>query len=177
MVFKDATRAKEEFWDQVKTKVLAPAVLGDARLPPAPLRALADVAKPYAQVFPDLTMVRSGDEVFSIIRNRAHANVAFMFQEDAFMLPSDDTLGIIRGHVGSYPNLFLVIPPGQLPAFVEQLGALKAGDQSWAAFLDAFGVRRRARDFWTHSDWFAASQLREEPIDGGLLDLSRYLND
>jgi len=100
-----------------------------------------------------------------------------MFQEEKFRLPQDDTLGIVRGHVGSYPNLFLVVPPGKLAAFAEQLGALEPGNQSWAAFLDAFGVRRRSNDFWTHADWFAARQVVDEPIDGGLLDLSRYLND
>ena len=177
MVFKDPARAKEEFWDQVKTKYLAPAVLGDARQPPAALRALADVAQPFTQVFPDLTRLRVGDDVYSIIRNRGHANVAFMFQEEKFRRPAEDTLGIVRGHLGSYPNLFLVVPPQKLGAFVQQLSALNGGDQSWAAFLDEFGVRRRSPDFWTHADWFAARQVRDEPIDGGLLDLSRYLND
>ncbi len=177
VVFKDPTHAKEEFWEQVKVKTLAPAVLGESRQPPVALRPLADVARPFAQVFPDLTLVRSGDEVYSIIRNRAHANVAFMFREETFRIPGDDTLGIIRGNIGSYPNLFLIVPPGRLPAFVEQLAALKPGNDSWAAFLDAFGVRRRSREFWTHADWFAARLLRDEPIDGGLLDLSRYLND
>jgi len=177
VAFKDPARAKEELWDQLKTNVLTPAVLGDARLPPAPMRPLADLPGAFVQPFPDLALVRSGDEVFTIIRNRAHANVAFMFQEDRYRLPAEDTLGIVKGHVGSYPNLFLVVPPGQLEAFAAQLKGLKSNDASWEAFLDAFGVRRRSHDFWAHADWFAAHQLRSEPIDGGLLDLSRYLND
>ncbi len=177
VAFKDPARAKDELWQLVKTKVLAAAALGDDRLPLPALRAVADVAKPFVQVFPDLTLLRVGDEVFTIVRNRSHANVAFMFQENRFQLPAEDTLGIVRGHLGSYPNLFLVVPADRLGAFVEQLGALKQGDTSWAAFLDAFGVRRRSKDFWTQADWFADRQVRDEPIDGGLLDLSRYLND
>ncbi len=177
VAFRQPLRAKDELWDQVKAKVLAPAVLGDARLAPPALRLLADAAKPYVQVLPDLTRLRVGDDSYSIIRNRAHANVAFMFAEDRYRLPDDDTLGIVRGPIGSYPNLFLVVKPEQLTAFIEQLGKLRVGDDSWPAFLDAYGVRRRSKDFWTHADWFAQRAVRDEPIDGGLLDLSRYLND
>ena len=175
--FRDPAQAKEELWAQVKAKVLAPEVLGGAREPGAALRALADVPAPSVAPFPDLTLVRSGDEVFSLVRNKAHLNVAYMFLEDAFRAPSEDTLGIVRGYVGSYPNLFLVVPPGKLGPFAEQLGALRADDDSWSRFVDTYGVRRGAQDFWENADWFAAHELLEEPIEGGLLDLSRYLTN
>ena len=47
-----------------------------------------------------------------------------------------------------------------------------------ASLVDGQVVRTgKQSDFWTHADWFASRQVRDEPIDGGLLDLSRYLND
>ncbi len=177
VVFKEPARAKEELWAQVKSKLLAPAVLGSDRAPPAALHVLADVARPYAQAFPDLTYVRSGDETFSIIRNRGHANLAFMFKEEKYRIPGEDTIGVVRGQIGSYPNLFLVIPPGKLAHFVERLAALQPAGDTWKRFLDDFGVRRSAKDFWEHADWFNGRQVKDEPIDGGLLDLSRYLPD
>lgn len=175
--FRDPAQAKEELWAQVKAKVLAPEVLGAAREPGAALHALADVPAPYVAPFPDLTLVRSGDEVFSLVRNKAHLNVAYMFLEDAFRAPNEDTLGIVRGYVGSYPNLFLVVPPGKLGSFAEQVKSLRANDDSWSRFLDTYGVRRGAQGFWANADWFSAHELLEEPIEGGLLDLSRYVTN
>lgn len=175
--FRDPAQAKEELWAQVKAKILAPEVLGGAREPGAALHALADVPAPYVAPFPDLTLLRSGDEVFSLVRNKAHLNVAYLFLEDAFRAPSEDTLGIVRGYVGSYPNLFLVVPPGKLESFAEQLGALRADDDSWSRFVETYGVRRGAQGFWENADWFSAHELLEESSEGGLLDLSRYLTD
>lgn len=175
--FRDPSHAKEELWTQVKANALAPEVLGNAREPAAALRTLADVAAPYVAPFPDLTLVRSGDEVFSLVRNKAHLNVAYMFLEDAFRAPSEDTLGIVHGYVGSYPNLFLLVPPGQLGQFAEHLKSLRGDDDSWTRFVDTYGVRRGAQGFWASADWFSSQELLEEQSEGGLLDLSRYVSN
>jgi hypothetical protein len=174
--FADAAHAKEELWAQIETRALAPEVLGSSREPPPPLRALADVAGPFVALFPDLTLVRSGDQVFSFARHKAHLNVAFMFLEETYRAPDEDTLGIVRGFIGSYPNLYLEVPPGKLEQFAAQVRSLQAGDDSWSRLIDAYGVRRSSPDFWVNADWFNAHQLLEDPIEGGLLDLSRYIS-
>lgn len=176
VAFRDPSNAKEELWAQIKGRVLAPEVLGSARAPDAALATLADVAAPWVAPFPDFTLVRSGDEVLSLVRNKAHLNVAFMFLEDTFRVPEEDTLGIVRGVVGSYPNLYLEVPRDERAAFVAHVKSLKAGDTSWQTFIDAYGVRRSAPAFWATADWFTAHQLKEDPIEGGLFDLSRYLS-
>lgn len=173
--YRDPAQAKEELWAQIKGR-LAPEVLGGSREPEAALRALADVAAPFVAPFPDLTLLRSGEEVFSLARHKAHLNVAFMFLEDTYRVPEEDTLGIVRGFIGSYPNLYLEVPPGKLGEFAAQVKSLRAGDESWARLVDAYGVRRSAPHFWVSADWFNAHQLREDPIEGGVLDLSRYLS-
>lgn len=114
---------------------------------------------------------------YSIILNRVYLNVSFMFLESQYRAPQEDSLTIVRGQVGSYPNLLLEVPAAKTAAFVEQIQALKAGDDSWRKFVDAWGVRRRSPEFWTQFDWFNAQQRSEEPIEGGVLDLNRYLND
>jgi hypothetical protein len=174
--FRDLARAKEELWAQIMTRRLAPEVLGSAREPPAALHALAGVAASYVAPFPDVTLVRAGDQTYSLIRNKAHLNVAFMVLEDAYRAPDEDSLSIVRGIVGSYPNLFLVVPPGKLDEFAAQMKGVRGDDDSWPKLLDRYGVRRSAKGFWSTADWFSAQLLREEPIEGGLLDLSRYLS-
>jgi hypothetical protein len=37
-------------------------------------------------------------------------------------------------------------------------------------------LRRSSPDFRANADWFNAHQLLEDPIEGGVLDLSRYLS-
>ena len=174
VTFRDPSQAKEELWAQVKTRVLSPEVLGSAREPEAALHDLAGVAASYVAPFPDLTLVRYGDQVFSIVRNKAHLNVAFMFLEEAYREPNEDSLSIVRGHIGSYPNLYLVVPPGKLGDVAAQVKSMRGDDDTWPRLLEKYGVRRGAKNFWETADWFSAHELREEPIEGGLLDLSRY---
>ena len=45
-----------------------------------------------------------GDAVYSLVHNRAHTNVAYMFGEENQLVPADDTLTVTRGTLGSYPN-------------------------------------------------------------------------
>jgi hypothetical protein len=176
VAFRDPTQAKEELFTQVKAQ-LAPKVLGSARLPPPVLLSLANVASRYAQAFPDVTLLRVGDDVYSLVRDRAHLNVAFLFLEKQYLAPEEDRLQIVRGMIGSYPNMMLVVPPAELERFAAELRALRTDDDSWKKFLDAWGVRRGSKDFWSRFDWFSARALADAPVEGGILDLNRYSND
>ena len=62
---------------------------------------------------PEATMLRiegnNGDrEMYSMLRNRAHSNVAFMLGEAYRLQPGLDTLTIFPGVLSSYPNLSLI---------------------------------------------------------------------
>ena len=53
------------------------------------------------------------DLLYSLVHNDAHTNVAFMFGEDKRRLPEDDTLSVVRGHFGSYPNFIFEVEAGR----------------------------------------------------------------
>jgi hypothetical protein len=148
--------------------------------------ARAIVRRPGAFVgaFPDAALVRvrsggdgRGDAIYTMVRNKAHLNIDFMFLEDEERAPAEDTLHVVRGVVVSRPNLFLHVDAGDAERFAADLAAIGAGDMTWARFLDRYGVRRSDPAFWASSDFFNERFAQVDPIASGILDLSRYVND
>lgn len=125
---------------------------------------------------PDVTLIKTADgNVFTLIRNKYHDNVAFMFNEELRRDPDKDTLTVIEGLIGNYPNLFLQIDESNFESFVTTLQGV-TDDAGYERFIERYGVRRTDIRFWQTSDWFADYLSTNEPIEAGLLDLSRYVN-
>ena len=152
----------------------------DARLAENALQWLASVAQPFARFTPDLSLLRvrsdkpgSNDLVYTLIRNKAHFNVAFMFFEQDRRDVKHDTLTLVPGFLGSYPNFFFDVKLADINAFVSQLAAVD-DDAKFTALVETYGVRRSSPRFWETSDWFSRRFMETEPVDGALFDLNRY---
>lgn len=138
----------------------------------------------FLSLLPELSLVRfqgeaidgRQDSVFTFIRNRAHYNVKFLFDEESRYVPKENTLSIIKEFHGSYPNFFFNVPEGKAAQFVESLTQLKEGDESFRRFIDTYGARRSDPDFWKLSDFFAERFSEVSPSESGVLDLNRYEN-
>jgi hypothetical protein len=52
----------------------------------------------------------AGAQVFTILRNDGHTNIASPFGEKDRRTPHEDTLTVVRGVLGSHPNAFYVVP-------------------------------------------------------------------
>lgn len=96
-----------------------------------------------------------GAQVFTILKNDGHTNIASPFFESHRRRPQEDTLTIATGIVGSYPNAFFVAERAELPELARRVGRTDA-------------------DFWNVSDRIAAIWRRDQPLESGVLDLSRY---
>ena len=125
-----------------------------------------------------LLVVRGGGEdgsdlVYSMIHNRAHTNVAHLLGEAARLVPAEDTLSILPGHVGSYPNFAFVVEAAALPAFVADVRALGTGE-TLSSLVARYGLRRSDARFWKTLDWLDADRRRREPTTAGLYDIGRY---
>jgi hypothetical protein len=147
----------------------------------AQLRRLTSASGAFVGHMPDLAFLRvrnggSGDgRAYSIIRNKAHTNVAFIFGEEWRRLKGDDTLTVVRGFTGSYPNFFFETAAPDIERFVEALlGVKSSGD--FERFVSSYGVRRTSPKFWAASDWFNDHFSRTSPLEAGLFDLSRIHN-
>jgi hypothetical protein len=157
-----------------------PAELEDAeqalsRLPGRPAGGLKVIDQ-----LPEATLLRveladGKREVYSLLRNRAHSNVAFMTGESLRYQPGLDTLTVYPGVLTSYPNFMFSLPASEVPEFV---GALEQARDP-AAFdklVQRWGIRRSHPEFWRYFHDLSAYIRETEPVEAGVLDMNRYQN-
>ena len=147
------------------------------------LKPLTSLVGGGIQYLPELSLIRIHDQaqsslegrVYSLVNNKALENVSLMLLESLRRLPEEDTLTVVPGIVGSYPNFFFDVPKDRLKDFVSRILTLKTSED-FSRIVESYGVRRTRPDFWSFSDFFNRSHLEEAPVSSGLLDLSRYEN-
>jgi hypothetical protein len=111
----------------------------------------------------------------SVLRNSAHSNISYFFAERWTRQPEDDSLTVVPGVVGAYPNAFYLVPAASLPEFVARVEKMRSADD-YRALADRFAVRRTNPGFWAHLDALHAAWPAADPLAAGLLDLSRVEN-
>ncbi len=146
----------------------------------ASLAKLASVKGPFVRYTPDVSFVRitaagggERDMAYTLVHNEAHTNVAFMFGEDKRRNPGADTLSVVTGFLGSYPNFFFEVKNGDVDDFVASLSGV-ASEADFIALAARYGVRRSSPRFWATSDWMHAAFARADPLEAGIFDLNRY---
>jgi hypothetical protein len=152
--------------------------LESSGLPREAQAALADLASARGRAvarFPEMAFLSVGDRNFTLISNNAHSNVAAMFGEARRRLPDEDTLSVLNGFVGAYPNAFFRVEPGQLPAFVAALKGLET-EADYRRLLERYGIRRTDARFWAHSDALHEAFRAWAPVEAGLFDYNRFEN-
>jgi hypothetical protein len=131
-------------------------------------------------LLPEATMLRiqapSGKRVFySMLRNRAHSNVAFLLGESLRYQPGLDTLTIYPGVLSSYPNFMFNIPAGQVPEFVAEMENAKDAHR-FEKIVERWGIRRSHPQFWQYFHDQTRYILETDPKEAGVLDMNRYEN-
>jgi len=130
------------------------------------------------QYFPALSYVRIGDTAYTMIYNKTYRS----YKKDSFIKKvfnrskedmRGDTLAIVRGLAGAYPNFFFDLKQADANAFVDACEQIRS-QEDYDKLVETFGVRRASPDFWNMADWFQLLHARNHPVEGGILDLSRY---
>ncbi len=134
---------------------------------------------PVIQQLPEVSFLRitSAEQrwVYSLVHNRAHTNVAFMFGEKDRLQPERDDLTIMEGTLGSYPNFSFDVELEALPDFVAALQAARTAEQLHS-IADRWGVRRTHPQFWEILSDFRQYVEETDPTQAGLFDINRYQN-
>ena len=148
------------------------------------MRTIAGIKGNVVRVFPDVALVRvktddpATDLAYTIIRNKAYLDVSSMFYNEKVRDTRDvehDTLTVVEGIEGSYPNFFFVVAPRELEDFTSRFMAVRTRDD-YERFVGIYGVRRTSDTFWETADWFQDYYAQNEPLLYGILDLNRYAN-
>jgi len=145
----------------------------------------AIAARPAADLaginwLPEVTFVRVKHDqdkrtAYTLLRDRAHTNVAFILGEELRYQPEKDRLTVYPGITGSYPNFIFDVPASDIEEFVSLLGIAKK-EEHFEHIVSTWGVRRTHPQFWEilHdiTDW----QKEREPHVAGIFDINRYEN-
>lgn len=149
-------------------------------------QALSSLTEKPASLFsgigflPEASLVRvemadGSRELYSLLRNRAHTNVAFVLGESYRHQPWLDTLTVYPGVLSSYPNFIFNIPAAEVPSFVARLKTLP-DEASFTALVTRWGIRRTHPDFWRYFHDLSDYLRAQNPIEAGVLDMNRYQN-
>jgi len=117
----------------------------------------------------------SGNSYVTLVRNNAHLNITSLFGEKKFRIPEEDTLSVIPGFLGAYPNTFLIVNEFDLERFVAMITTQRT-EGDYARLLDNYGVRRTSPTFWGQSDAFHSAYEQDAPVEYGLFDFNRLEN-
>jgi hypothetical protein len=147
------------------------------------LRKIASLSKErdkveFSQFFDHLSVliVREQDDTYktySIIHNQEHTNVSWILNEDGRMAASEDTLTLLPGVLGAYPNEIFYVDRKDVSTMVEEILLIRSG-KHYESFIAKYGVNRMDPKMWMASDLLHSELSRLQPIEAGILDLSRY---
>ncbi|WP_397453899.1 fatty acid cis/trans isomerase [Pseudomonas sp. NA-150] len=129
---------------------------------------------------PEASMIRvqardGKREQYSMLRNRAHSNVAFLLGEDSRYQPGLDTLTIYPGVMSSYPNFMFNIAAAEVPEFVDAMEQAKDAT-AFEKIVARWGIRRSHPQFWEYFHDLTRYIQETEPVEAGVLDMNRYEN-
>jgi hypothetical protein len=143
------------------------------------MRRLAKIKGKRLKPLPDISFLRvemggkEKDVAYTVIRNKALSNISYMFNEDHRRKAENDTLTVVKGYMGSYPNTFTIIPIDQIESAVDEY--LTVNDAiDYYNMAKKYMIKRNSPDFWKEADWHYRNFLEQEPIEGGLFDMYRF---
>ena len=146
------------------------------------MRRIAKIRGMLLTVFPDVAFLRvkngqngKSDLAYTFILNKGYSNISSMFENEDRRDHSQDTLTVVKGLTGSYPNFFFVIDNKDVDTFVKRVEAVRDRDD-YERLVGLYGMRRTNTAFWATSDWFHAWLASNEPLRAGIFDLNRYRN-
>jgi hypothetical protein len=153
--------------------------VSDAQLR-AELQSLAAVKGASLSWLPEMSVLRieggTGEpRYFTLLRNTAHANVAHVAREKSELLPEENTLTVVPGFIGAYPNALYRVGADELLAFRAAIAGL-ATEGDYRKLADRFVVRRTDPQFWSTSDALHEAYVAWAPLEAGLFDYNRLQN-
>ena len=143
------------------------------------MQRIADIRGLQVQALPDVTFVHvvtdddTEDLAYTIIRNKALSNNSMLFDESRRRIVENDTLTVVKGYVGSYPNAFSRIPIDQIEERIDAYLKIK-NELDYYNFAKHHAIQRSSPNFWEESDWHYRKFLLDRPIEAGLFDMYRF---
>jgi hypothetical protein len=91
------------------------------------------------------------------------------------LVPAENTLTVVPGFIGAYPNAMYRVQDNELPALEAAVRGL-ASEADYRALAGRFAIRRTADGFWAASDALHGAYRQSAPLEAGLFDYNRLEN-
>lgn len=113
---------------------------------------------------------------YTLLHNRAFSNISHLLGEDERRLPDEDSVTLVQGFLGAYPEAFFTLGEEELPGFVDAVGALETEEDYRTRLMARYAIRRTDSRFWPHSDALHAAFREQAGVEAGLFDYNRFEN-
>ncbi len=140
------------------------------------LKKLDNLKGRFLSYFPETILLKVENQLYTIVHNKEYKYVSFFLNDAStrdVLDQENDTLTLIKGVEGSYPNLFINLKEESIDHFMEDMANI-TNPLEYTRFIAKYGVRRTNPKFWEYSDWIQQEYLKSEEFRAGILDLNRY---
>ncbi|MBX2867917.1 MAG: fatty acid cis/trans isomerase [Acidiferrobacterales bacterium] len=111
----------------------------------------------------------------TLLRNNAHLSITSLFRESKTLAPEENTVSVLSGMVGAYPNALFEVRFDDREEFISDVLRLSS-DEEYRDLKTKFGIRRTDPNFWRYSDALHFTLRQNNPVEFGMLDYSRLEN-
>ncbi|MGR8979590.1 MAG: fatty acid cis/trans isomerase [Gammaproteobacteria bacterium] len=145
------------------------------------MRSLAKLKGHEIEALPEMSLLRvktddpKDDFVYTLLIDKAYSNISKILSDGSSRLPENDSITVVPGFVGSYPNFFFAVDKNELGEFITAIRNAQ-GESGLEQLYGRFGVRRTDPEIWRNADWFNEQHQKYRGLESGLLDMSRYEN-
>jgi hypothetical protein len=133
----------------------------------------------YSDMLPEITWVtidNNGQKLdYTLLANRiywSNSRIIGDFLGGVERRPELDSISVVKGHIGAFPELFLEVPIAEAAAAIQ---SGKTSKQARLAVRAKYEVPRNSPRFWQFIDDEHSRQLANNPLDSGIVDISEYL--
>jgi hypothetical protein len=159
------------------TSLLPDTVTDQASLEAALATLTSRSDQPFPQFIPNVsTLLVYGDGepwVYTLVANRGYKFNNNFALESVARERSEDTMAVIPGVVGAYPELFYEVGVDGARQFLQELSDVDSLE-AWKAFKSRHAIRRWDSRFWRVFDTVSELNREQLGVEAGILDLSHY---
>ena len=167
---------KDEFLDELITKVYnQDQMLSNFEDQSKEIYQLAKMNHRAVSHLPDATILKIGNEIYTLINNKDHYNVSMLFFEDDRRNRENDTVDIIKGVATSYINLILDVTPTKKSQFIQEMSQASS-KKDLSEIYKKYALKRDSSKFWDVFIEVSRKSKDEITHERGILDLNRYIN-
>lgn len=139
------------------------------------LKQLEALPSSAVQHLPDAILLSWKDQLWTIVHNKDHYNVAMLFFEDDRRHPENDSITMIQGMGASYANLIMKLDEQTMIEFISEMKKAK-GKESVEKLLKKYSMSRSDSNFWQVYDELNSKTYNDVSKERGVIDLNRYMN-